>query len=570
MRNKIFFLFIIFSLAYFSSCSFKRRVSFAVDAGNLYGYSKKSATGIIPLAKEGKTKFSFDEPASFPNNSSLELLYAIHGQFKGEIMVHIEGAGAETGTVDWHLPLDASLITEQKPDSIRFAAPINAASIQKFTVSVSRQGKASKEEAGSFLEIKALHIKKRWFGFSWKPSSEGKTFLATPFVWQDDTKTGNESWFIDPPEAFRIKGMIELSAASFYDSSDSRTGGEDTITVEPGEIFFEWTGPHQQGNSLYVPPGMFPSNPYPLRVSVSTRMGTVRLDASPERRFPLAPIPADPGIVLAYRQGEWRDSRYEVFQWQGFPSLLIFDTANYRVQDNLFRRLAFFVEKAGYRGRLVPDQELEGQHGWNAHDYRAEDLAAFFERAETTHFPLLKEELELKEILFANGILKRETNEKISAGSGAIISLSRDSSDVLRKQFMAHEGFHGLFFIDEDFRSFTKKRYESLIPAAKNFILSFFDYQHYDITDNYLVQNEFQAHVLQQIANQAYWYFGGNLASRLEASPWRRAMLPKKDEYSGTWPDIGRAFQTEANAFSNYVNERWGFAAGRNWRVQVR
>ncbi|MDR0706367.1 MAG: hypothetical protein LBF60_00640, partial [Treponema sp.] len=436
MRNKIFFLFIVFSLACFSSCSFKRRVSFAVDAGNLYGYSKKSAAGIIPLAKEGKTKFSFEEPASVPSNSSLELVYAVHGQFKGEILFHIEGAEA----VDWELPLDASLITEQKPDSIRFAAPVNAASIQKFTVSVSRQGKASKEEADSFLEIKALRIKKRWFGFSWKSSSEGKTFLATPFVWQDDTKTGNESWFIDPPEAFRIKGNIELSAASFYDSSDSRTGGEDTITVEPGGIFFEWTGPHQQGNSLYVPPGMFPSNPYPLRASVSSRMGTVRLEASPERTFPLAPIPADPGIILAYRQGEWRDSRYEVFQWQGFPSLLIFDTANYRVQDNLFRRLAFFVEKAGYRGRLVPDQELEGQHGWNAHDYRAEDLAAFFERAETTHFPLLKEELELKEILFANGILKWETNEKIRAGSGAIISLSRDSSDVLRKQFMAHEG----------------------------------------------------------------------------------------------------------------------------------
>ncbi|MDR0558496.1 MAG: hypothetical protein LBG43_11660 [Treponema sp.] len=568
MRNKIFFLFIIFSLTYFSSCSFKKRVNFAVDSGILYGHSKKRSTGIIPLAKKSKTEFFFEELTPFPKNSSIELAYTIHGQFNGEIRLYIEGAGV--GAIDWELPLDASLITEQKPDVIRFAAPVNAASIRRFTVSVSRQGKASKEESDSFLEIKALRIKKRWFGFSWEASPEGKTFLTTPFVRQDDTRTSNESWLIDPPETFRSGGQIELSASSFYDPSDSRTGGEDTITVEPGEIFFEWTGPHQKGNSLYVPPGMFPSNPYPLRVTVSSRMGTVRLEASEERAFPFAPIPADPGIALAYRQGEWRDSRYEVFLWEGFPSLLIFDTANYQVQDNLFKRLAFFVEKAGYRGRLVTDQDLEGQHGWNAHDYRAEDLAAFFERAETTHFPLLKEEFELKEILFANEILKRETNEKIRAGSGAIISVSRESSDVLRKQFMAHEGFHGLFFIDADFRSFTKSRYDSLMPAAKNFILSFFDYQHYDIADNYLVMNEFQAHVLQQPANQAYWYFGGNLASRLEASPWRRAMLPKKDDYSGTWPDIGRAFQTEANAFSIYVNKRWGFVAGRNWRVQVR
>jgi hypothetical protein len=134
---------------------------------------------------------------------------------------------------------------------------------------------------------------------------------------------------------------------------------------------------------------------------------------------------------------------------------------------------------------------------------------------------------------------------------------------------MAHEGFHGLFFIDEGFRAFSKKRFDALSPVARNFILSFFDYQHYDIKDDYLVVNEFQAHVLQQSVSQAGWYFGGNLAARIEGSPWRRGILPKKDEASATWPEIANAFQTEATAFSNYVNGRWGFEAGRNWRVKV-
>ncbi|MDR2793117.1 MAG: hypothetical protein LBB61_05560 [Treponema sp.] len=556
------------SLLLFPSCSFKKQVSFAVDSGILYGFSKESVAGIIPLTKTGKTAFSFESPVPLPRDSSFELAYAVQGSFEGEMTLHIESAGMAAETTDWELPLDVSLIAGQKPDIIRFAVPVNAANIQKFSVSVTTRGKASKEEA--FLEIKAVRTTRRWFGFAWEGTKE-KVLLVTPFVRQDSTRTGNESWLINPPEAFRSSGKIELSAAAFYDTAvDTRTGGEDTITVEPGEIFFEWTAPHKKENFLYVPPGMFPSHPYPIRVSISSRMGMVKLEASPQRVFPLVPIPADPGIILAYKYGEWRDNRYEVFRWEGFPSLLIFDTANYQVQDKLFRRLAFFVEKAGYRGRLVSDQELEGQHGWNAHDYRAEDLAAFFERAEATHFPLLKEEQELEEILFANGILKREKNEKISAGSGAIISLSRESPDALRNQFMAHEGFHGLFFIDEGFYVFTKNRYDALTPVAKNFILSFFDYQHYDIKDNYLVLNEFQAHVLQQSANQSYWYFGGTLASRLEASPWRRAILPKKDESSGAWPDIGKAFQTESAAFSNYVNERWGFSAGRNWRVKVR
>jgi len=63
--------------------------------------------------------------------------------------------------------------------------------------------------------------------------------------------------------------------------------------------------------------------------------------------FSLAPIPADPGKILSYPQASWRDKRYEVFRWDVFPQILIFDTANYDVQDQLFKRLAFFVEKAG-------------------------------------------------------------------------------------------------------------------------------------------------------------------------------------------------------------------------------
>jgi hypothetical protein len=193
----------------------------------------------------------------------------------------------------------------------------------------------------------------------------------------------------------------------------------------------------------------------------------------------------------------------------------------------------------------------------------------FFEAAESIRFPLLKEEQELKNILLANGILRFENN-RIMAGIGAIISLSKQSSDTLRQQFMAHEGFHGIFFIDQNLRDFSSRRFEALSPTARKFILSFFDYQHYDIADQYLVVNEFMAHVLQQSAPKAAWYFGGTLAGRLEAIPWRRSVLPHKDEASATWPEIASAFQTEADAFSAYVKARWGFVAGRSWRVKVK
>jgi hypothetical protein len=294
------------------------------------------------------------------------------------------------------------------------------------------------------------------------------------------------------------------------------------------------------------------------------------LSAAQTPSFPEQPIIADPGIILNYPQQNWRDPRYEFFQWKDFPAILIFDTADYQVQDALFKRLAFFTEKAGFRGRLAADREIADLHGWNAHDYRAEDLAAFFEAAQNTEFPLSPEERELEAILQAAGIIRRTETGAWSTGTGAVISLSRESPEYLRSQFMVHEGFHGLFFIDEDFRTFSRSRFERLDPTAKRFLLSFFDYQGYDVQDSYLMINEFMAHVLQQPVSHAASYFGEYLAARIDASPWRRTVLPPRDAASHSWPDLARAFHREAETFSGYVNRRWGLVAGRVHRITVR
>jgi hypothetical protein len=233
----------------------------------------------------------------------------------------------------------------------------------------------------------------------------------------------------------------------------------------------------------------------------------------------------------------------------------------------MLKRLAFFVEKTGFRGRLASDREIEGLHGWNAHDYRAEDLEAFFQAARDERFPLLAEERELAQILLDAGIIHR-AGEKLQAGEGGIISISRESPDYLRARFMAHEGFHGIFFIDEDFRAFSRGRWQQLSPAAKRFMVSYFGYQQYDINDEYILINEFMAHVLQQSVSQAAFYFGVTLPSRIETS-WRRGDLPAKDQASGSWPVLAEAFTREAEAFSGYVEKRWGLAAGRVSLVMV-
>jgi hypothetical protein len=99
-------------------------------------------------------------------------------------------------------------------------------------------------------------------------------------------------------------------------------------------------------------------------------------------------------------------------------------------------------------------------------------------------------------------------------------------------------------------------------------LLSYFDYQSYDITDEYLVVNEFMAYVLQQGAGAAAEYFGKTVPERLESSEWRHSVLPEKDEVRGVWPHLAASFEREARAFSDYVSQRWQLSAGRTWLIE--
>jgi hypothetical protein len=92
----------------------------------------------------------------------------------------------------------------------------------------------------------------------------------------------------------------------------------------------------------------------------------------------------------------------------------------------------------------------------------------------------------------------------------------------------------------------------------------------YDTGDADLMINELMAYCLQQPVSQAARYFGEIQAGRLSELPLRRSALPPRDEATGTWPEIARAFRAEAAAFSAYVERRWGLAAGRALRVRVR
>jgi hypothetical protein len=238
------------------------------------------------------------------------------------------------------------------------------------------------------------------------------------------------------------------------------------------------------------------------------------------------PIPADPGLILTWDQSAWRRPDFEVFSWDRFPKVLIFDTSRYEVQDGLFNRLAFFVEKAGHAGTIEAPRALSGIHGYNAHDYKADDLARFFSTAKDKEIPLTPEEGQLLDQLVANGIVM-QSGSGFAAGDGSVISISRSSSPLLRDLLLTHECFHGAFFSVPSFRDATEQEWTSLSDAEKDVWARFLASRGYNTADHYLLVNEFQSYLLQQERKNVPGFQTFTL-SRMRGASSRDAALAKR------------------------------------------
>jgi hypothetical protein len=188
-----------------------------------------------------------------------------------------------------------------------------------------------------------------------------------------------------------------------------------------------------------------------------------------------------------------------VSRWDRFPSVIVLDMVDFSSQDRMFSRLAFFLEKNGYRGRLMPDRELAGLHGWNAHDYGPGGLAAFFNAARKAGFKLDDEELTLRDMALRDGLIV-DAGNSFAAGSGAVLSISRQSDRYARRLLLAHESYHGIFFAVPAYRQLCYSIWAAAGKSERGFVLRLLSYLGYDTDSRELSVNEFQAYLLQQPA----------------------------------------------------------------------
>jgi len=243
--------------------------------------------------------------------------------------------------------------------------------------------------------------------------------------------------------------------------------------------------------------------------NIFNRISLVR---NPVDTSPLIGLEADLGTILNYRMERWRQRDFELFTWTIFPEFLFMDLINYRYQELMFKRLAFFVEKAGFAGTLLTHAEMDGLHGWNAHNYKADDLCNFFNLARQTNFKLTEEEELLIVILQKNNIIKKEGDIFVPI-KGGILTIAREATPALRRTFLNHEGYHGVFFTMEEFREKSWEIWNNISPNKQRFWEIFLSHREYDITNEYLLVNEVMAFHLQQTPERGRDYFNRQIAA---------------------------------------------------------
>ena len=306
---------------------------------------------------------------------------------------------------------------------------------------------------------------------------------------------------------------------------------------------------------ILIPASVFPAASGLEQITISVP-GAVSIQAAYIEAMPAEKAATvDPGVMLlAPPLSDNQDFAW--YRWDLLPDVIMFDFRNYAVQDAYLKRLAFFVEKKGFAGTLANDNDIAALHGWNAHDYKTDDLARFFSTAEKTGFQLNSEELKLRDFLLEKKLLEKRGKEYLGL-NGAIISISQESPRYLRHTFLTHESSHAVFFADKRYREYCISLWNAMSKEERWFWILYFGWMNYDTSSAYLMASEMQAYLIQQPPKKAEEYFTKTLVERLlEHHPELETPLA---EYMGSY---GTEFANKAGLLDAWLRTAYGFGAG--------
>lgn len=445
-----------------------------------------------------------------------------------------------------------------KPGNTTFyLSPPDSRSVKIFAIGIfPLKGSMNAEDETSLVELESVSILPAFLGFE---HTKEDGYRISDGISLESPDSGVALWTFASPFAASLesaKAAIGASKASLAGALliryASNSDADITISAAGKKILAKCAS---AGKEIFLPASVFPDASSLERITVSVP-GSVNLEAAYIEAVPAAKVTAvDPGVVLLEPPLSAAED-FAWYRWDLLPSVIMFDFRNYAVQDAYLKRLAFFVEKKGFAGKLAKDEEISSLHGWNAHDYKTDDLARFFTTAEKTGFQLSVEERKLRDFLIEKKLLEKSGKEFLGL-DGAIISISQESPAYLRHTFLTHESSHAIFFADKRYREFCISLWNSMSKDEKWFWFLYFGWMNYDTSSAYLMANEMQAYLIQQPLKKAEEYFSVTLVKRLlENHPELKAPLA---EYMGKY---GAEFSNKAGELDKWLKAAFGFGAG--------
>jgi len=273
---------------------------------------------------------------------------------------------------------------------------------------------------------------------------------------------------------------------------------------------------------------------------------------------PVEPLDADFKQILEGSSKSWRYSDWELYRWESFPGIFVIDFLSYNIQSTMLKRLSFFVEKKGFTGKIHTFRELSGKTDWNAHNYKSEDLAAFFTIAQNENVVLTSAEIYLRNTLVANGIIKKRESGYSGDGNTGLISLSQESPPYLRSLLLTHEGYHGLFYAANGLRELVYILWENLAPEAKTMWTDYLrtaNAWNYDHENEYLLRNELLGYLMQQ--KDFGEYFDNTMFPRLLERNGGNAPF-----YEANKETACAAFLDMAGKIASFLSDKYNLSAG--------
>lgn len=210
-----------------------------------------------------------------------------------------------------------------------------------------------------------------------------------------------------------------------------------------------------------------------------------------------------------------------LFQLAENPRIYVIDYESLHVQGRALNRIAAFVEwQEAPKDQVLDDKALatllertseNPATLFFGHDYRATDLARFFTAVQRSGVVLNEEERALQALLLGQNFMRAGKDGFIPISpEKVLVSIPKEQDDdpqtpqnesvtwLMRRTILSHELSHGEFFTNPNYARYCEEFWHHQLSDAQRagFMRFLSSAQHYDVRNETLLINEFQAYLV--------------------------------------------------------------------------